>query len=148
MAKMDEDNKAWFLELYNECRTDKEIAKIIGVSASTISHFRNRLGLEPYYKRMTRELYEKVKSLYNEGLCDGDISKITLRTPEYIRLIRCRTLHSPPNISKYISGKALVEWYEFCSTTKQIEEELKVAEVQDNIITYPRLKNKKNIDDD
>ena len=138
MTKMTEANKALFLELYNEGESDKSIAKTIGVSFYTIIHLRSRLGLESKCKRGVREMYEKIKLLHCDGLCDKEIAELVHKSRNRIAVIRHYILHLPPNKplraphapTKYIR-KTLVSQHEFDLTRKRLACELKVLELAD-----------------
>lgn len=114
------------IELHSRGLTDREIAKELEVSQSSVNYRRKRLGLENnYHKKEKKFERERFLELYHKGYTDKEIAREMNFTPPAIHYRRTslglKSNNELPDLSEVIRlhGRGY--------TSEQIAEELKIS---------------------
>lgn len=99
--KITEEMKSQLILLYNDNKTDSEIAKVLKVTSGAIYYWRKKLGLKSKftYSKISKININKFEDLFNKGLSDYVIAKELNVSPSGIYSYRIR--------HKYIRKKNL-----------------------------------------
>jgi len=131
-------NLSEFMKLYKQGYLDKDIAKILGISKSTVKYWRKRLGLgrSNYFKRKTRKVNLK------------DLIKLLKQGYSYNYIAKRLGIHSQ---TVYLWAKKLnMQHSDYHSKLKHIWEErkkiLKEALKRKIMITYKEARRILNVD--
>lgn len=113
----------FFLELYNQNLTDKEISEISGTSEAQIRRRREKFNL-PIHKSVSKTqklLNEQFIDLYNSGKNDKEIAKILQIGSTQVNNYRNK-LELPPVSKNYIDLNILENLVKEGKTDKEIAE--------------------------
>ena len=126
--------------LYNRGTSNDEIAKILGVSNSTVGNYISKLKAEgriPQKKPESiqrREMYDKIVELYYKGFTQEEMAKELGKSKEYINscIVKLRKKgllkeSRPVSIKEKRLLTEIVILYEEGKTTEEISERLKIS---------------------